>query len=397
MRNTMPITCNDLLALKYFSSIKLLAGAKGLERAITWPHIGQTTEISPWVHGGELLFITGIVHSKETLPALLDECIRNKLSGLVILVGSKYIENVPPELVEQAEAAGFPLFSMPFQLKLIDVTKEIADLIVRDKLERKKEEDFLSKLLFSPEADLPELVKAAFPDGMQPEPPCFVCVFGLSPSKAEKPGAVERLQHHVLSLCSAKRLKVYTMTQNDSVICLVFAASGEKAGAAASYLEASREVISQLCGDEKLILSFGRVYDKCREARKSHNEASSALRLARKVGGFNVVHHQKLGIYYLLLQIGDLDKLREYYHDFLDPILEHDKENNADLLSTLKAYLLCNGNIAKTSQKVFIHRNTLLYRLNQMRDLTGWDLEDAHTRMNLFVGILVREYLQENG
>lgn len=390
----MPVTCGDLLALKSFSHIRLLTGSKGLERAITWPHIGQTTEISPWVHGGELLFITGIAHSRDMLPEVLGECIRNKLAGLVILVGSEYIEDVPRELVEQAEAAGFPLFSMPFQLKLIDVTKEIADLIVRDKLERKKEEDFLGRLLFAPEADVPELMRNVFPEGRQQEFFCFVCIFGLSAEKSESSETVERLQYHVLSLCSAKNLKTYTTIQGDRLICLVLASSEKKAGAAAAYLEASRDVISHLC-DDGLILSFGRVYARVRDARKSCKEAASALQLAAKVGGFGVVHHKKLGIYNLLLQIDDPDRLREYYHDFLDPLLEHDRENNADLLSTLRGYLLCNGNLARTAQHIFVHRNTLLYRLNQIRDLTGWDLEDARTRMNLLVSILVREYLQD--
>ena len=79
----------------------------------------------------------------------------------------------------------------------------------------------------------------------------------------------------------------------------------------------------------------------------------------------------------------------------LRPLLEYDKENNSLLLPTVRAYLLCNGNITKTAQDIFVHRNTLLYRLNQIRDLTGWDLEDARTRMNLLLSILIREYLQD--
>ncbi|WP_297226830.1 PucR family transcriptional regulator ligand-binding domain-containing protein [uncultured Desulfovibrio sp.] len=202
----MTVTCNDILKLKSFSSIRLLAGEKGLERAITWPHIGQTVEISPWVHGGELLFITGIEHGQAMLPGVLDECIRNNLAGLVILVGSEYLEDVPRELVEQAEAAGFPLFAMPFQLKLVDVMKEIADLIVRDKLERKKAEDILDRLLFSPDADVQELVRSLLPEGRFQELHCFVCILGLSPKSKDRADAAEHLQYHLLSLCAVKNL-----------------------------------------------------------------------------------------------------------------------------------------------------------------------------------------------
>lgn len=391
----MPVTCNDLSELKSFSSIRLLAGEKGLSRAITWPHIGQTTEISPWVHGGELLFITGIEHSQDMLPGILDECIRNNLAGLVILVGSEYIEEVPPELVEQADVAEFPLFAMPFQLKLVDVMKEIADLIIRDKLERKKEEDILDRLLFASEGDVPELMRLLFSEGRPQELFCFVCMFGLSLNKRDFAGAVERLQYHVLSLCSVKNLKIYTLIQGYRVVCLVAALSRKKADEAVAYIEASRDVVSLLCGDDDVVLAFGRVYSGSRDVRKSCREAFSAMELAEKVGGFCVVHHKRLGIYNLLLHMENSDVLREYYHDFLDPLLEYDRENNASLVATLKGYLMCNGNITKTAQEIFVHRNTLLYRLNQIRDLTGWELEDARTRMNLLASILIREYLQD--
>ncbi len=391
----MPVTCNDLSALKSFSSIRLLAGSKGLERVITWPHIGQTTEISPWVHGGELLFITGIEHGQDMLPGILDECIRNNLAGLVILVGSEYIAEVPRELAEQADAAEFPLFAMPFQLKLVDVMKEIADLIIRDKLERRKEEDTLGRLLFASEGDVPELMRHLFPEERPQDFFCFVCMFGLSAKKKECSGAAERLQYHVLSLCSVKNMKIYTLIQEHRVVCLAAASSRKKADEAVAYLEASRDVISHLCGDDGVILSFGRIYTGGRDVRKSCREALSALELAEKVGGFNVVHHKKLGIYNLLLHMNDSDALREYYHDFLDPLLEYDRENNASLVATLRGYLMCNGNITRTAQDIFVHRNTLLYRLNQIRDLTGWELEDARTRMNLLASILIREYLQD--
>ena len=84
----MSVTCQDLLPLKYFERIKLVAGQNGLDRTVTWPYVGQTSSVSQWVHGGELLFITGIAHSADKLKDLILECIQKKLAGLVILVGN---------------------------------------------------------------------------------------------------------------------------------------------------------------------------------------------------------------------------------------------------------------------------------------------------------------------
>ena len=67
----------------------------------------------------------------------------------------------------------------------------------------------------------------------------------------------------------------------------------------------------------------------------------------------------------------------------------------AELLETLRQYLYCNGNLVKTSQALFIHRNTLLYRLNQIRDLLGRDIDDALVRLELLSSIVAKDYLEE--
>ena len=153
----MSVICRDLLPLKYFERIKLVAGQNGLDRTVTWPYVGQTSTVSQWVHGGELLFITGIAHSADKLADLILECIQKKLAGLVILVGNDYINSIPEELLAQADAADFPLFEMPWDVKLIDVTREITDLIMRDKFEIKKSKNFLGRLLFASDVDYRQL------------------------------------------------------------------------------------------------------------------------------------------------------------------------------------------------------------------------------------------------
>lgn len=144
----MSVTCKDLLTLKHFQKIKLVAGEEGLDRIITYPYTGQTASVSDWVHGGELLFITGVSHNGGLLPKLLQECIIKKLAGLVVLTGSKYIKELPQELLDIANQAKFPLFTMPWDLKLIDVTREITRIIDYDQIESQKIHHLLNYLIF---------------------------------------------------------------------------------------------------------------------------------------------------------------------------------------------------------------------------------------------------------
>ena len=109
----------------------------------------------------------------------------------------------------------------------------------------------------------------------------------------------------------------------------------------------------------------------------------------------HIVYYSQLGLYRLLFKIDDKEEIREYYHYNLGVLLQHDSKNNSELLETLRQYLYCNGNLVKTSQALFIHRNTLLYRLNQIRDLLGRDIDDDLVRLELLSSIVAKDYLEE--
>lgn len=248
----MSVTCQDLLTLKYFERIKLVAGPNGLDRTVTWPYVGQTSTVSQWVHGGELLFITGIVHSADKLKDLILECIQKKLAGLVILVGNEYINSIPEELLAQADAADFPLFEMPWDVKLIDVTREITDLIMRDKFEIKKSKNFLGRLLFASDVDYRQMLDTAIINDIHLLEYKFIAVFNVSHpadeimTDAGHDSLEDKLQHSVDSLCKEKQLPVTTLVYGNNVICLASAPTQEKAAEAAAYLETVCGLLSQL-------------------------------------------------------------------------------------------------------------------------------------------------------
>ena len=87
---------------------------------------------------------------------------------------------------------------------------------------------------------------------------------------------------------------------------------------------------------------------------------------------------------YTLVEMLELCRERENLMDFCSPmllkLLDYDRENQTDLMNTLYEYLDCSQNTQLAAERLFIHKNTLLYRLNKIRsiidnDLTySWDL-----------------------
>ena len=84
----MAVKCRNLLELKSFKSIQLVSGSEGLDNVITWVYINQSQSVTDWVHGGELVFITGLdgnIYDEDTMLRLFNECRDSSVSGVVIL------------------------------------------------------------------------------------------------------------------------------------------------------------------------------------------------------------------------------------------------------------------------------------------------------------------------
>jgi purine catabolism regulator len=80
------------------------------------------------------------------------------------------------------------------------------------------------------------------------------------------------------------------------------------------------------------------------------------------------------------------------YRESIGPLREHDRVNKTQYALTLKTYLE-SLHKARTAQELFIHRQTLAYRLNRIREITGRDPENPDDRLTLEFGFAVEAYL----
>src|SRR2546428_998140 len=101
-----------------------------------------------------------------------------------------------------------------------------------------------------------------------------------------------------------------------------------------------------------------------------------------------VVAVPELGLTGLLAAVSD-ERLVDYSQRHLGPLIEHDRARKGALVATLRAYLET-GEQQHAAQKLRVHPNTLRYRLDRIREITGLDLENPETRINLAVAMRVQ-------
>lgn len=73
----------------------------------------------------------------------------------------------------------------------------------------------------------------------------------------------------------------------------------------------------------------------------------------------------------------------------IKPIIEYDKNNRLDLLKTLKIYFQNNCSLTETASSLFIHKNTLIYRLKKVEELTGYNFKNFQDRVVLYISIIL--------
>jgi sugar diacid utilization regulator len=143
-----------------------------------------------------------------------------------------------------------------------------------------------------------------------------------------------------------------------------------------------RAIISDLGG--QCHIGIGGICARPSELPRSLREAGLALRLQKTLlPGSGACEYPKLGIFRMLAAIPDLTDIDAFVREWLGSLLDYDARRKADLVHTLTQYLEHGGNYDATAAELSVHKSTLKYRLQRIRDLTGLELNDPDVHFNL--------------
>lgn len=103
-----------------------------------------------------------------------------------------------------------------------------------------------------------------------------------------------------------------------------------------------------------------------------------------------VVKFDDCGLYRLLYMIEDKEILNEMENECLADLEEHDRKYNAGYVETLKSYLKHNGSIQAVAAELYTHRNTVLYRIGNIRKILGNELKTPEERLPYQIAFYIR-------
>ena len=116
--------CKDLLSLTTMSQANVIAGSGGMEKGIRWSYKAENINFEKWVRGNELLIVSAPV-TQQTIK----KAIELNMSCALLLMGENYVTQIDEKVIGLAENNDFPLFTMPWNVPLLDFFEELGHAI----------------------------------------------------------------------------------------------------------------------------------------------------------------------------------------------------------------------------------------------------------------------------
>ena len=184
----------------------------------------------------------------------------------------------------------------------------------------------------------------------------------------------------------------------DAIVALYPLEAGAAAGLprARATIENARAQISSRLANGMVAAGISRPATGLALLREAYREAKDAVGISYQLDDRDSsTFYGDLKLFQLLLALKErnLDNLHQFYDEALAPLVEHDKRKQSDLIRTLSGFFEANGNLAKAAQALDVHRNTLVYRLERIAELTKMDLDDSDNRLILHLALKTQRVL----
>lgn len=348
----------------------LIAGEKGIDNIVQWVHYIEGGEVPRFLHGYELVFTTGIAHQDNGwLIYFAEKLYEYGACGFVINLGP-YVRNIPRELIDYCNTVNFPLYTIPWETRIVDITYEFCHhIITNEKLSKGKAETFIYAIN-NPQQETtykPILEKSGFVDGQT----YLMAAVSLKVNNPERRESAERMTKYNIG----RRLNAYTERHSifdmDKFILVICQGIGQTEFE--TEIKCQAEILNKTFSKDGIYIGIAPYERDSSLLRKAYRRVCDVIKLAENFNS-QFMRYSDTGIYKLLMAIEDKSNLRDYYSECLGALVEYDEKNGTDYVTTLRCYLDNESSIAEVAKLTFVHRNTVNYKIKKIKEILNCNL-----------------------
>lgn len=147
----------------------------------------------------------------------------------------------------------------------------------------------------------------------------------------------------------------------------------------------------------KISVGVGRPFSGVRFVKDSYQEALAALQIGRFMHGqSSLTFFEELGPYRFLYELKDSPAMHGFYRETLGKLISYDEQNNTELVKTLIHYFKNDCNLRLTAESLYIHKNSVIYRIKKIEEITGLNMNDPDERFNLQLSLKLSQFIGES-
>lgn len=104
-----------------------------------------------------------------------------------------------------------------------------------------------------------------------------------------------------------------------------------------------------------------------------------------------MLYYDEVGVYKVLFEIKNTEVVQDYITNTIQILFDYDQLNDTDYTKLLRLYLQYNGAVNRLAEELYVHRNTINYRINKIEEITKRDLSDFNTRLELDIALKLKD------
>lgn len=395
------VTCRDVYNLR-LDGVELLTGEAGLERMVSWTYMVQTRPYKDHMNPGNFALLV-VDYLRYTMDDVFDTMIELNalgISGLALSVVDDK-EVIPESLIDKAKELKLPLFYIRWEgATFVDIAQSIGELILETEVDNKRTGDYLYNLLFGYEVNDKYIEKISAQFGLTFDRPYRVGIivvdrkYGVNLEQDEHTYAyyTDCLNREVIHM---KKRPMYMRFLNKFVL-LFEATEGKETENQIEIILNKLDSRTPFAGVIHSTCILGAAYTRPADFGKSYQEAKNLIPkkdMLPNPSNKKVLSASSMGIYQYMFNSGNQQEILNYCNDKLKQLEMYDNANGSFLIDTLLNYYMCGFNVGKTADMMFVHRNSLQYRLKKIEEILEISLDDSMEYLDLVNCILVKRLM----
>lgn len=353
-------------------NIMLHSGQTGLINSAYWVYLAEDFQNMSFLKGGELVITTGLfTQSGVRLYDFICALVMHNCSGILINVGKYlHVSDITPEIEEFCNINKFPIFTMPWEVHLVDIMQDYCSLL----LHNNQKEDHLNASFQS----------ALYQTPVQENILRTLNQFGFATTADYRIMAIQNLQNttRITLPLNGYKLK-YHLFEHENLQVLIYNSSQNQASL--------NELVETICFCDSIKLGISDTIHSLAEIGLCYKRARFSL-AAALFWKRTFVNFDELGLFQVLFCSSDPGLLQTIYKRHLAKLEQHDAAHASDYMNTLRIFLLSDCNILEAAFRMHTHRNTIVYRIRKIKEILNTELDNSAVKFDFLMAFYIKEY-----